>query len=375
MNILLTFDDILIKPKFSFIESRKDVELSIKALGLDLKLPCISANMDTITDSKMAIAMAKNGAIGCLHRFWDIQKNVDEFKEVFLQSGHQVMCSIGLGPKELERAEALVSSGCISLVIDVAHGASIGVVKQVKDIRELFGENVFITVGNFATSNSVEDFLEHYSFIDGIKVGIGPGAICKTRMVTGCGYPQLSAIMEISRILKNTDITIIADGGMSKTADCSKALAAGAHILMSGSLFAGCEECPGETVYKGYTGKYLTKEEAWAKKKLENGEFVFMDKNEFEMDLPAFKKYRGSASQESYIDQGKVASHRSPEGETLLVPYKGYVMDVLQEIEAGLRSAFSYTSSKNLKEFHQNAEFVRVSNNTVIENGIRNGVK
>lgn len=376
MNEAITFDDVLIVPQFSTIESRKDVDLSVNRLNVKLKLPIMSANMDTITDHKFAIAMAQNGAVGCLHRFWDIETNLKEFREVFLYEGQQVICSVGLGSKELERAEALSNAGCTSFVIDVANAASIMVVKQLKELRNLLGNNISVVVGNFATGNAVKTFLEYSgSSIDGIKLNIGAGSCCSTRLKTGVGYPQFSSIYEISKILKNVEITIIADGGMNSVADCAKALGAGAHILMSGSLFAGTDETPGETLWKNHYGDYCAKEIVWPKKKLEDGTVIFMDENEFEMQLPAFKKYRGSASKESYDVQGKNAPWRTTEGVSQLVPYKGPLKEVLQDIEGGLRSSFSYVGAKNLKEFHEKVEFVRVSSSTIIENGIRNGVK
>lgn len=364
MQEFLTFNDVLIQPKFSTVESRKDVDLSVDSLGLmgpKLKLPVISANMDTVTTSEMAIEMGRNGAIGCLHRFWGIEDNVRHFRDVTYGAGFQVMCSMGLGKNELERAEALVSAGAKCLVLDVAHGASVQVAKQVIELRNLFKRNVSIVVGNFATMESVRTFLEyHTTEVDGIKVGIGPGSICKTRTVTGVGYPQLSAICNVRDALLDTGIALIADGGMSTSGDIAKALGAGAHMVMLGGMLAGTYESPGEVLFP-------------------NGEKVYSDEKQrffdergiFVLDKNLFKKYRGSASKEAYESQGKTASHRAPEGEEILVPYKGPVANILQEIEGGLRSAFTYTDSRNLKEFHRNVEFIKISSNTVVENGIR----
>ena len=375
MNEAITFDDVLIRPKFTTVESRKDVDLSVKALGLDLKLGIISANMDTITGIDMARAMSQNGAVGCLHRFMSIEENLDMFRKVAFYYADQVMCSVGLGKKELERAVALVGEGgCTSIIVDVANGASMSVVNQVKELRELIGNDFYITVGNFATAESVETFLSYIKTdqIQGLKVGVGPGSRCRTRGVTGVGYPQLSAIMEISKILKRTEITVIADGGLNSSGDCCKALGAGAHLLMSGSFFAGTEESPGETVWKSSSG-FVTKDIVFPSKLNDDGTYSLME--DCEINLPAYKKYRGSASKESYEDQGKTGTHRAPEGDCVYIPCKGPVKDILQQLEGGLRSAFTYTGSRNLEEFHKNCEFVRVSTNTVVENGTRNGVK
>jgi IMP dehydrogenase/GMP reductase len=364
MNEAITFEDVLIKPKFSLVESRKDVDLSFNGSGFPcMSLPIISSNMDSVTGVNMASAMIIGGAQACLHRFQSIEDNVQMFLDsrVGGTGGYSApLVSIGLGEKELERADALINVGALSLVVDVANGASIGVVKQVKELRKLFGNSIFITVGNFATGDSVKTFLEHEGNVDGIKVGVGPGSRCLTRVATGIGYPQLSAIIEISQLLKRTNLTIIADGGMNRIGDCAKALGAGAHLLMSGSFFAGTEEAPGETVWE-YEGQYISYDE-----------FIEGFKNGYSKELTPFKKYRGSASKESYEVQGKVAQHRTAEGDTTYIPLKGSVASVLQEIEGGLRSAFSYTNSMTLKEFHKNVEFVRVSSNTVAENGSRN---
>lgn len=342
MREALTFDDVLIIPKFSAIASRKDVEISCNTSGLPYsRIPIIPANMDSITGSEMAKAMAANGATACIHRFQSIEDNVKMFIDSrYGGTGLSVtpMVSIGLGQAELDRASALYDHGASCFVIDVAHGASTSVVGQVVALREIIKDNGSIIVGNFATGGSVQTFLEYHTStetVDGIKVGIGPGSLCKTREVTGCGYPQLSAIMDISLLKKRYGFSLIADGGMKKVGDIAKALGAGADAVMSGSFFAGTDETPGVTVEISRTEK--------------------------------FKRYRGSASKESYEDQGKEASWRTPEGESLMVPRKGPVKDVLQEIEAGLRSAFSYVGACNLQEFHDKVEFVRISGAGYIE--------
>jgi IMP dehydrogenase len=355
MKELFTFDDVLIVPKFSIVESRKDVDISFHGLNIDLEIPVMLANMDSLVGTDSATAMAASGAIACLHRFQTIEQNVNEYRKVYYENNSNVICSIGTGVKELERAEALFDAGCCTMVLDLAHSASIGAVKQVKALRELLGYNdLTLIVGNFATGDSVLHFLEHLNneSIQGVKVGIGGGSRCSTRTVTGCGYPQLSAIMDVSSALKDTDIKIIADGGMNKTGDICKSLAAGAHIVMSGKFFAGCLETPGETV-----NSLGQPTEVW-KHELANGSL--------------FKKYRGSASRDSYADQGKLADHRTPEGESTLVPYKGPIKNILQEINGGIRSSLSYVGATNLEEYHQRAEFVRITPNAVIENGTRN---
>ena len=345
MKEMFTFEDVLIVPKFSSISSRKDVDLSFNGSGYPyMSLPIISANMDTITDVSMAKAMILNGAQACLHRFCTIDESVKMFRSSRLQETGLTripMVSIGLGNSELDRACALFGASAHTFIIDVAHGAQLSVVNQVKALRECIGSNGSIIVGNFATGESIKTFLEYVgNSVDGFKVGIGPGSACTTRIKTGVGYPQLSAIIDVVNTIKHTGIPVIADGGMKTSGDISKALGAGASMVMLGGMLAGTDETPGEVVERG----------------------VHLNPS------GVFKKYRGSASKESYEVQGKEAKHRTSEGESFYVPYKGPVKDVLQEIEGGLRSAFTYVGASNLKEFHSKVEFVRISNATRSEN-------
>lgn len=356
INELLTFDDVLIAPNFSFIESRKDVSLATSIRSLEFHLPVIAANMDTITDQVMARAMLSSGAQACLHRFSSVEDNVNTFRLSFGNPTNEErpMVSIGLGTLELDRAKALFDAGAHTFVIDVAHGAQISVVNQTKALRELLGPYANIIVGNFATANSVKDFLLlSGSIVDAFKVGIGPGSACTTRVKTGVGYPQLSAVMEISKFLSPWGVATIADGGMKTPGDIAKALAAGARAVMVGGMLAGTDETPGEIVGRnggGSVSQELAKRGAFAR-----SEYA--------------KKYRGSASKESYQLQGKNDTHRTSEGESFLVPYRGPVKDILQDIEGGLRSAFSYVGASNLDEFRNKVEFVKISNNTLKENG------
>lgn len=358
MKTLMTFDDSLIAPKFSMVESRKDVDLSTNIRNLKFNLPIISANMDTVTDANFASAMLKNGAQACLHRFGSIQDTVNSFLSSSHGPASSPMVSIGLGASELERAQALFSVGAHTFVIDVAHGGQISVVNQAKALRELLGPYVNIVVGNFATGESVRTFLEHSgNIVDGIKVGIGPGSACETRIKTGIGVPQLSAIIDISNTLKNTNIVVIADGGMKNPGDVAKSLGAGAHMAMLGGMLAATDESPGE--YVNNQGHKLTF--------LNDGTIKVDEWVTHPNNVKIFKKYRGSASQESYESQGKTAEHRTSEGASFMVPHKGPVKNILQDIEGGLRSSFSYVGARNLKEFHANVEFVKISNAGYIE--------
>lgn len=387
MKELLTFDDVLIKPKFSYLTSRKEVDLSTE-LKLNyvtpifkLKLPILSANMDTVTGPTMAVAMAKSGGLGVLHRFLSIEDNVSAYKEVL---SYKVDCavSVGVGEQELERAKALYEAGARIFVLDVAHGAQLQVVAQYANIKEICIDS-FVIVGNFATAESCAQFWAelnqggvkyyrtkkgelHTYGVDAFKIGVGPGSACTTRIKTGCGVPQLSAVLEVANHFKDHvhRPLIICDGGMRTSGDIAKALAAGADLVMLGGMLAGTDETPGEVlgVYDEGTWKY---DENTGKPISAS-----FDPNNPKLNYSkAHKKYRGSASKESYTDQGKDTAYRTAEGESFVVPYKGPVAQVLQEIEGGLRSAFTYVGARNVQDFQEKAEFVTISSNGTRENG------
>ena len=328
----LTFDDVLIEPQFSTIKSRKDVTLYQRCCLWGLKLPVISSNMDTITGPEMATTMHDNGAGACLHRFWEIDQNVDAFK----QSPEDTIVSFGLGNNEKERVEALMSAGASVFCLDVAHGAQMAVVEQTKWFKETYPHYMLI-VGNFAGVQSFKDFREHLGSRklkpDMIKIGIGPGSACTTRIKTGCGMPQLSAIQHLSLEARKCYIQTIADGGMRNPGDIAKALAAGAKFVMLGGMLAGTDETPS-----------------------------CLNSNRYSSGLI----YRGSASKESYETQNK--DWDCAEGESFIVKYKGPVKNVLKDIEGGLRSALTYVGAYNLDEFREKAKFIQVSNNCTVEN-------
>lgn len=340
MEEALTYNDVQIKPRFSFVRSRKDVDLS----SLGLKLPVISSNMDTVTNSRMAIAMNETGGVGCLHRFQSIEDNIKQFKESFVKP----WVSIGIGPNELERAEALVNAGANTIVLDVAHGANIVVLNQAREIRKLFRSSIQTVVGNFSDANEIRQFIEYNgatSIVDVFKVGIGGGSACTTRIKTGCGVPSFSSIYSC----KDIGVAIIADGGIKTPGDIAKALAAGAHGVMLGGMLAGTDEAPGELVDN-------------------NGKQIPINVLDvYKSSGQAYKLYRGSASKESYEAQGKDESWRTAEGEAFMLPYKGSVKNILQDIEGGLRSAFSYVDANDLFDFQTKAKFIKVTSSGYIE--------
>lgn len=363
-QVSFTFDDVLIKPQFSEIQSRKDVDLSTKLLGLNLRLPIFSANMDTVTGIEMAHAMNKAGGMGVLHRFWSIEDNVKAFKET------AAAVSVGLGPQELERAKALTDAGAIYFFIDVAHGATKQVVVQLANIK-MINVNAWVCVGNFASASSIGWFLEycHGAKVkpDAIKVGVGPGSACTTRIKTGIGVPQLSAVIECAN--EAGYIPIIADGGLKTPGDIAKALAAGASAVMVGGMIAGTDETPGEVFFE-LARPWSPELQALNKMTVTSPYGPMPIHIEMPLDggVLKFKKYRGSASKESYEAQGKDTAWRTAEGESFTVPCKGPVSNVLQDIKGGLRSSLTYVGAKNLTEFREKVVFVRVSPASIKEN-------
>ena len=455
----LTFDDVLLVPSYSEVLP-SDVELLSKfSRNLSLKVPVVSAAMDTVTESKMAIAMAQEGGIGVIHKnltikqqaekirkvkrsesgmildpvtltkkskvkdalkcmkefsiggipivdksnslvgiltnrdlrfesdmnksvndvmtkdnlvtgnpgitlkqaekilqknkieklpiideknklvglitFRDIQKitlkpssNKDEFGRL------RVAAAIGVGGENLERCKMLYKAGVDAIVIDTAHAHTKSVLKIIKDVKKTFPD-LDVVAGNVATAEAAK-FLAKAG-VDGVKVGIGPGSICTTRIIAGVGYPQLSAIYNVSNALKGTDISIIADGGVKHTGDITKAIAAGADCVMLGSLLAGTLESPGETII--YEGR-------------------------------KFKTYRGMGSVEAMEKGSKERYFQStikdknklvPEGIVGRVPYKGSVVESMFQFVGGLKSGMGYCGSKNIKELKENSKFVQIT--------------
>jgi IMP dehydrogenase/GMP reductase len=318
---LLNFDDVLIESQFSMVRSRKDVDVSTDFLGMKLSLPIMNSNMDTVASPALCRALAEYGTVGTLHRFWGLEENVQAFKDSIVNDcrGSTVpIVSIGLGIVEAARALALYNEGARVFMLDVAHAANIAVVEMYNELVKSYPDVKFI-VGDFGNELEIDEFLKRVDRTpDALKVGIGVGSVCKTRNVTGVGNTALSCLLDING---RYEIPIILDGGVNEIGDIAKALVAGADVVISGSMFAGTDESAG--------------------------------------DLPvgSQKIYRGSASLPSYEVQGKVATWRAPEGTSILVDGKGPVIDVLNNINGGLRSSLSYVGAFTLDEFKAKAKF------------------
>ena len=329
----LTFDDILMLPRYSnVLPVNTNINLSLTD-KINLRVPFLSSAMDTVTESSMAIAMAKAGAIGIVHRNLNIKKQTLEIKKV-KKKNFLVGAAIGTNKEDLDRARTLIDNGVDLIVIDTAHGHSAKVLKVLSLLKKINNKTP-ICVGNIATGEAAKAL--YNSGADIIKVGIGPGSICTTRMVAGIGVPQISAIIDVRKALNKKKIKIISDGGIKFSGDIAKALAAGADAIMMGSIFAGTDESPGKK---------------------------FKSKGKF------YKQYRGMGSigamstgsanryfQKNYKDKSKFV----PEGVEGRVEYKGRVSKIIYQLQGGLRSSMGYIGAKNLEEIKNKAKFIKIT--------------
>ena len=326
----LTFDDVLIVPGKSTVRSRKDPALATRLTRRHgMELPFISANMDTVTESPMACAMAKLGGLGILHRFMTTEQQMAEVAKVREAGTLQIAASIGVNEDGLKRAVLLVEAGVNILTIDIAHGHSVAMLEILDTLKQRFGDRVDLIAGNVATPEATRELIS--AGADAIKVGIGPGSMCTTRIITGCGIPQLTAIAWCADAAKDSGVPIIADGGIKSSGDVVKAFAAGADSVMLGSMLAGCLETPGEVHY----GK---------------------------------KHYRGMASRAAQVSwRGSLPEGMAPEGESTAVSVKGHVKDVLLELAGGLRSGMSYINATEIREIVEKARFIEMSSAGYLE--------
>lgn len=325
----LTFDDVLIMPKKSEVRSRKDPSLRSRLTKTKfLDTPIISANMDTVTEASMAIAMHKMGGMGIIHRFMNIEKQIFEIEQLKTAGAQIISASIGVNADFKERTASLVKAGVNLLTIDIAHGHSVQMMETLKWLKDAYPD-VEIIAGNLATPDAAIDLIE--AGADAIKVGIGPGSMCTTRIITGCGVPQLTAIALCAEAAASYGVPVIADGGIRTSGDMVKAFAAGADSIMLGSMLSGTMETPGDIV---------------------NGK----------------KQYRGMASKKAQVSwRGDLPQGMAPEGESTFVSVKGHVSDVLHELMGGIRSGMSYVNATTIAEMREKAQFMEMSANGISE--------
>ena len=329
----LTFDDVTLIPQYSSVLPSEVKTLTKLSRNLDLQIPLISSAMDTVTESQMALAISKFGGVGVIHRNLSIENQVNEVKKV-KKSNCLVGAAIGVSPDDLERAAELSKTNTDLIVIDTAHGHTKKVLEMIKKIKKKI-KNCTICAGNIATYKAAKFLAD--SGVDIIKVGIGPGSICTTRLVAGIGVPQLSAILQVKKALKNYKTKIISDGGIKFSGDLAKAIAAGADAVMIGSLFSGTIEAPGKIIK--YKGKF-------------------------------YKNFRGMGSvgamsvgsaDRYYQKKFKDISKYVPEGVEGMVKFKGSVSKVIYSLVGGLKSSMGYLGARTIKDLQKRAEFTKIT--------------
>lgn len=349
----LTFDDVLLVPAYSEVLPR---EVSTKARftrNISLNIPIVSAAMDTVSEKAMAIILARKGGISVVHKNMSIEAQARQIREVkeYPAEGDKIPCldaegrlrvaaGVGITTDVLDRVRALVEAGVDAIVLDSAHGDSHGVVEALRKIKAVYPE-LDTVVGNIATAEAAVRLIE--AGADSLKVGIGPGSICTTRIIAGVGVPQISATYDVAKAAEGSGVPVIADGGLRYSGDIVKALAAGGDSVMIGSMFAGTDEAPGEI---------------------------------FEENGRKFKSYRGmgsvdamkAGSRDRYFQDGEDSTKKLvPEGVVARVPYKGSVADIIYQLVGGIRSGMGYCGAADIDALHS-ARFVRITANGLVEN-------
>jgi len=347
----LTFDDVLLIPAESHVLPN-EVNLSTKlANNIKLNIPLISAGMDTVTEGAMAIAMALQGGLGVIHKNMSITAQAGEVANVKsvvvppnatkaavdAKNRLLVAAAVGVTSDTFERAEALLEKGADAIVIDTAHGHSAGVIRKIKEIRKHFPK-VTLIAGNVATGDATRALFD--AGVDVVKVGIGPGSICTTRVVAGVGVPQITAIYDAATAAREYHKPIIADGGIKYSGDVVKAIAAGGNAVMLGSMLSGTTEAPGE-VFEDNGKKYKTYRGMGS--------------------VGAMAQAHGSSDR--YFQGGvNEANKLVPEGVEARVDYKGDVSDIVFQIDGGLRSGMGYVGAATIPDLIEKAQFVRITN-------------
>jgi len=324
----LCFDDVLLVPQFSETLSRKEISLESSLGNFRFDLPIISSPMDTVTSSRMAAEMSRLGGLGIIHRYNSISEQVSCVRSAKSEEDTIVGAAVGVSGDYIDRACALYDAGASIICVDIAHGHHVLMRHALGTLRNTFGTAVHIMAGNVATLDAFNDLADWGA--DSIRVGIGGGSICSTRIKTGHGMPTFQSVLDCAQT--DRDANLIADGGIKTSGDVVKALAAGADLVMLGSLLAGTNETPGEIIFT-------------------NGE--------------RHKTYRGMASAAAQIDwRGHTASL---EGVSTVIPAKGSVEDVLLDMERGVSSGLSYSGATSITALQSKSQFMCQTNSGAVE--------
>jgi IMP dehydrogenase len=326
----LTYDDLLLVPRYSDIRSRSHVDTAVAMdANITLSLPIISSPMDTVTETSMATAMHQAGGLGVIHRYNSIEEQAALVHDAHLKGITNIGAAIGVTGDFEERAQALCASGANVICVDVAHGHHILMKTALESLRLLFDNNIHIIAGNVATLEGFNDLADWGA--NSVRCNIGGGSICSTRTQTGHGVPGLQTIMDCA--VSDRNANIIADGGVRTSGDIVKAIAAGADFVMLGSLLSGTEETPGK-VQTTATGK-------------------------------KYKLYQGMASRKA--QESWKGTFSSDEGISTFVDYKGPVQNVLTSLHKGLVSGLSYSGCRNISEFQSTAKFIKQTQAGLLE--------
>lgn len=377
----LTFDDVLLTPGYSDF-SRSDIDLSTQfSKNITLKIPLVSSPMDTVTESRLAIELARLGGMGIIHRNLRPSDQADEVEKVKAK-GYVVGAAIGVSEGYKERLDALVKAGADAIVLDSAHGWTNKFIEALQFIKNTYSQ-VDVIVGNIATFDAAEDLCK--AGADSLRVGMGPGAICTIRIISGMGVPQITAVMETYRAAKKYGVPVIADGGIKYSGDMIKAIAAGANTVMMGSFFASVEEAPGKVVELKRSmvprrfqsifdkGKALGTGEKSKALVEKSGEAAELE------EVYRFKEYRGMGSVGAMEHGAKIKSEDEYHGKSYkdkvlvaegvegLVPVKGKLEDLLNQAVGGIKSGMYYVGAKTIPELQEKAQFIQITQASLTE--------
>lgn len=357
LNLSLTFSDVLLRPGYSGFD-RADIDCSTKLTrSITLASPFVSSPMDTVTEARLAIAIAEQGGTGIIHRNLTIEQQAAEVRQV-KEAGFKVGAAVGSNAGYEDRLKALIAAGVDCILVDSAHGYAKKVIEAVRYIKETY--DVDVIAGSVATADGAKALID--AGTDGLRVGMGPGAICSTRIVSGMGVPQLSAIMEIAPLAHEAAVPIIADGGLINSGDAMKALAAGASTVMMGRMFAATEESPGETT------RFKPDQVPSRFRDILNGsaEYVFKEYRGMG-SLAAMKRGMEISSEDEFHGKKYTGDTLIAEGVEGLVPCSGTVKDLIDKWLGGIHSGMYYVGAKTIPELWDVAEFRQITQASLTE--------